>query len=344
MFTAGCSVKIAAYHTRFLPTGHQALHIMRISVILLSYNYAAYLSGAIASVLRQTHPAHELIIVDDGSSDASWDLLLQWQARHPEAIRLFSHPERVHCGLVASYRMALSKTSGELVAFMESDDEWKDTNLEEKARALEQHPEAGVAYADYAPFGLWRGIFYWQLYAWANRITTAHGQVFNALPVLLKRNVVASFSHFMARRQLLADLPFPRKSTKNFDWWVLAHLANITPFYFIPKRLTRWRIHTRSAAYGRITLDSLRALSVFLIDCYRSLQAQGGCTPALAKKIREAFYYIKAFQTGRHAYVFKMMRRYPLATLRFFVHILLRNCLFPERALDLNDDSSPSRS
>ncbi len=308
----------------------------RVSVILLSYNYAAYLSEALASVFKQTHPVFECLVVDDGSTDGSWDMLLQWQARYPAIIRLFMHPGRGHCGLVASYRLALSKVTGDMVAFIESDDLWEKKNLEDKIRMTRKYPEAGVVYADYRPFGLWRGVFYWGLYAWANRLTTPANKPFDALPLLLKRNIVASFTHFMVRRKLLAGIAFPPDNTKNFDWWVLAHLAAVTRFCFIPRRLTRWRIHPQSAAYGRITLKSLHALSVFLVACYRSLMRREDFKPACEKKMRARFYLIRAFQKNKKSYVLFKLLRFPVSTLRFLIHILLRNCLFPERALELS--------
>jgi glycosyltransferase involved in cell wall biosynthesis len=114
-----------------------------ISVIVTTYERRALLARTLASVFAQTTADREVIVVDDGSTDGT-AAFLDSQPVSAVTIR--------HSGNPAIARNAgLARARGDLIAFIDSDDLWDPTALEELAGALRAHPEAGFAYCAYTP-------------------------------------------------------------------------------------------------------------------------------------------------------------------------------------------------
>jgi glycosyltransferase involved in cell wall biosynthesis len=105
---------------------------MLISVIIPTFNRAAKLVRAVDSVLAQTHTRLELIVVDDGSSDRTGDLL---RAYRDPRLRVLQQPNR---GVSAARNAGIAASGGECVALLDSDDEWLERKLERQAVFLQQ--------------------------------------------------------------------------------------------------------------------------------------------------------------------------------------------------------------
>jgi glycosyltransferase involved in cell wall biosynthesis len=86
-----------------------------VSVIVGNYNYAAYVGEAIESVLAQTHPRVEVIVVDDGSTDGSRAVI----ERYGDRVRALFKP---NAGQGSVYNAGFRMAQGELVLFLDSDD------------------------------------------------------------------------------------------------------------------------------------------------------------------------------------------------------------------------------
>lgn len=109
-----------------------------ISVLIATRNYAEYLREAIASVFGQTWTDYELIVVDDGSTDAT-----------PATIASFADPRlrsarTVGIGTCAARNLAISMARGEYLAFLDGDDIWLPTKLERQLRLMRAHPALGL--------------------------------------------------------------------------------------------------------------------------------------------------------------------------------------------------------
>lgn len=98
-----------------------------ISVALCTYNGAKYLSMQLDSILRQTHPATEIIIVDDCSSDETLDIIKDYSVKS-DIIKYFVNEHNI--GYVRNFSLAISKTSCAFVALADQDDIWTDNHLE----------------------------------------------------------------------------------------------------------------------------------------------------------------------------------------------------------------------
>ena len=90
---------------------------MRLSAIIAVYNGADRLAAAIDSILAQDLPPSEIIVVDDGSTDATPDVIRSYG----DAIRVFHQP---NAGLSAAHNFALRHVTGDAVGFLDHDDLW----------------------------------------------------------------------------------------------------------------------------------------------------------------------------------------------------------------------------
>jgi len=111
----------------------------RISVIMSVYNGEKYLREAIDSILNQTFPDFEFIIVNDASTDSSLKII---QSYHDKRIRVIENEENI--GLTKSLNKAIKKARGEYIARQDADDISLLNRFEEQLRYLEQHPEVSL--------------------------------------------------------------------------------------------------------------------------------------------------------------------------------------------------------
>jgi glycosyltransferase involved in cell wall biosynthesis len=111
----------------------------RVSAAIITHNRARYLAEAITSVLGQTVADLELIVVDDGSTDDTPDVV----APYLDRIRYVRQEKR---GKAAARNAAVELARGDLIAFCDSDDSWYPDRLERQLTAFDQHPHVGMVH------------------------------------------------------------------------------------------------------------------------------------------------------------------------------------------------------
>lgn len=306
-----------------------------VSIIMLNYNYGRYLAQAVQSVLDQTYQDFEILIADDASTDPSLEILADYVKHHPNRIRILTAPDGKRLGIVKNYARALAAIRGTYTAFLEADDYWHPHNLEEKIGVLQKHPDVGVVFSRCTPFGELLPVLYWKIYAAANQTFLPAQRTFDLFPSFLRRNTVVSFSHFVTRKDLLQNLPAPPQE-KNYDWWMLAHLALENSFYFIPKPLSFWRIHRQSAGYNRVNRYTLGRLYQFFTRLYPSLLQTSRDLPEKQAENRRRVlqhasdYLHPAKNQGQRFWIQPL--RHPLESLRILSYIFLKNLLFMRKS------------
>jgi glycosyltransferase involved in cell wall biosynthesis len=105
-----------------------------ISVVMPCHNAAPYVEEAIGSVLGQSYPQVELVVVDDGSTDGSTEILQRLATEHPERITLVFQNR---AGPFAARNAALAQANGNYIAFLDADDTWHPEALRLMHDALE---------------------------------------------------------------------------------------------------------------------------------------------------------------------------------------------------------------
>lgn len=128
-----------------------------VSVIMPVLNAERYVGEAIGSVAAQTLGDWELLIVDDGSSDASLAIARHQAARDPGRIRCFQHAGGTTEGASASRNLGLEHARGDYVAFLDADDVYLPSTLESQVAVLEAHPDAGATYGAAECWFSWTG-------------------------------------------------------------------------------------------------------------------------------------------------------------------------------------------
>jgi glycosyltransferase involved in cell wall biosynthesis len=111
----------------------------RVSVIIPAYNAAATLKRAVSSALTQDHPALEIVVVDDGSTDETPAVISKLGSR-VRALR------QLNQGVSAARNAGIRAASGELIAFLDADDEWLPGKTRRQVELFARHPQVGLVY------------------------------------------------------------------------------------------------------------------------------------------------------------------------------------------------------
>ena len=115
---------------------------LSVSVIIPTYNRKTTLPRALNSVLEQTHPVDEIIVVDDGSTDDTSDWLLNEYPKL-QCVRL-NHNR----GVSVARNVGIAHARSEWIAFLDSDDEWHPSKIQKQIQALEQQPAYLICHAN----------------------------------------------------------------------------------------------------------------------------------------------------------------------------------------------------
>jgi glycosyltransferase involved in cell wall biosynthesis len=116
---------------------------MKVSVIIRAYNRGYIIAEAIDSVLQQSHSDVEIVVVDDGSTDNTQQVVQGFQS---DKLRYIGHQQNLGVGVACNTGIAAS--TGEAVALLDSDDLWAPDKLEKQVRLLSAHPEVGAVFCD----------------------------------------------------------------------------------------------------------------------------------------------------------------------------------------------------
>ena len=120
-----------------------------VSIIMPCYNGEAFLAEAVGSVLAQTFRDFELIVVDDGSTDGSADIL----ARYVDPVRVIRQTNR---GVSAARNVGIAAARGDFIAFLDADDTWESEFLDEMVKGMAD-PRTAIAYCGWQNVGVGAG-------------------------------------------------------------------------------------------------------------------------------------------------------------------------------------------
>jgi glycosyltransferase involved in cell wall biosynthesis len=116
----------------------------KVSIIIPCYNREKYIRQTIESVLSQTYKNIEIIAVDDGSTDATRDIIDDYIKK----IKILQHPNRINKGQSAGINLGIRYSKGEYIAILDSDDMFAPEKIERQVKFLEEHPDVGLVYSN----------------------------------------------------------------------------------------------------------------------------------------------------------------------------------------------------
>lgn len=129
----------------------------KVSVVMAFFNGERFIKEAIDSVLDQTSHDWELLLVDDGSTDKSTEIALQYAAMHPTRITYLEHDGHENRGVCVSRNLAIQHAKGKFVAFLDVDDVWLSHKLERQVAILDSHPQAAMVFGSSLYWYSWSG-------------------------------------------------------------------------------------------------------------------------------------------------------------------------------------------
>lgn len=216
---------------------------MKISIVMASYNYASIIGEAIESVINQTYKDWELIIVDDGSTDNSVEVIKKYLSDN--RIKLYINEKNL--GLAKTVRKGIQYSTSDWIAFLESDDKFFPNALEEKVKAISKN--ADIIFTNLELIGNENlKLLYLQHFEniktyWKLLINT--GFVENFAQYISNVNLIPTFSVVMVKKNLLMKCKFNSLCKSSLDYFLWAQLS-LYKVYYIDKKLTYWRLHDDS--------------------------------------------------------------------------------------------------
>jgi glycosyltransferase involved in cell wall biosynthesis len=212
-----------------------------ISVVIPAYNGERTILETIASVQQQTCSDFELIVINDGSTDQTLELL--HSIKEPR-LKIFSYE---NAGLDVTRNRCLAHAAGEFITFLDQDDLWTTDKLELQLSALQKNPEAGVAYSwtcNMAEKGEWFQ---------PGKQASFEG---NVLPQLLIDNFIANGSNPLIRKQAIETVgEFDPQVSPCGDWDYFLRLAAQWSFVVVPKVQILYRQTSNSVSSKVKTME-----------------------------------------------------------------------------------------
>jgi glycosyltransferase involved in cell wall biosynthesis len=215
-----------------------------VTVIIPSYNYGQYLGECLTSVLEQTVQDLEIIVINDGSTDNTADVLRGFTDTR---IRYIDHG--VNRGLLATLTEGFSAARGEYVARIDADDRYRPHFLQETIPILEARPEVGLVYGDVALIDEaghivedpWAEI---QSNQW-HRGADAEGDEFL---IQIENNLIPTAAVVARRQAWLEAVPFPDwfGFPSISDWYLNVCIARGGNVYYRAQTLGEYRFHPQN--------------------------------------------------------------------------------------------------
>ena len=248
-----------------------------VSVVIPTYNYAHFLPRAVESVLTQTLPASEVIVVNDGSTDNTPDVL----ARYGDRIRVIHKRNE---GLPAARNTGAMLASGDLIAFLDSDDAWLPRKLELQVRRFGSEPDLGLVHCGVRDVDS-KGV------PLREHLDGLEGWV--ALELLLFRRAVilGGGSAAVVRRSAFLEVGgFDTRFRHSEDWDFYYRVASVYKVGFVPEILVHYRLH------GGNMHRNVRAMEQAMLLAYAKAFAAG--SPGLRRVRRQCYGNLHAVLAG----------------------------------------------
>jgi len=181
---------------------------LSVSVVIPTYNYGRFISEAIQSVLEQTYPIFEIIVVDDGSTDGTESIVKEFGDR-------IRYVKQENLGVCAARNTGIEMSSGDLIAFLDADDSWLPDKTQKQVTIFIEDAEVGLVHCGMREFDTLTGETLEML------VEGGEGWVAEELAlgekpvicgpggaIMVRRDVIETTGNFDTRLKILEDWDF----------------------------------------------------------------------------------------------------------------------------------------
>lgn len=223
-----------------------------VSVIIPTYNYGRFIGAAVQSVLDQTFRDCEIIVVDDGSTDNTAQVVSQFGDR----VTYLFQPNR---GKSAARNRAIQEATGQWVAFLDADDRWLPSKIERQLEILKLTGEQAAVHSNFSIVNEDRSM---HLY-WREQVPESVAKGLEASDLVLW-NVVGTLTVMVSRDKVLDVGGFDegQLSAEDWDLWLRMGLAGLQ-FVYVDEPLAIYRRH---GANMQRDIDRMRTYRIRVLD------------------------------------------------------------------------------
>jgi glycosyltransferase involved in cell wall biosynthesis len=206
------------------------MQLPKVSVVIPNYNYAYYLGHAVESVLSQTYRNLEIVVVDDGSEDASEQVI----AGYGERVRLIKQKNQ---GVSAARNTGVRETRGELVAFLDADDLWTPSKLERQVRCYLDDTDLGLVHCGVDEVDVNGNHL-------GSQIDGMEGWVARELLLFQRAVILGGGSAMLVPRAVFETIAgFDTRLSTSADWDFCYRIARRKRVGFVSEPLVKYRVH-----------------------------------------------------------------------------------------------------
>ncbi len=293
-----------------------------VTVITPTYNRADYLSETIESVLSQDYPNIEYIVLDDGSTDNTLEVLEKYKGR----LLWKSHP---NMGETCTVNKGIGMAQGEYVVIVNSDDPILPGLVKEAVTFLEAHPNILVAYPDWI-----------KVDAQGNPIQEVRLPEYDYHEMLRCHQCQPGPGAFIRKRAFLfVEGRNPNyRYVADFGFWL--HLGLYGPFAHIPKVLATWRSHSGGATQACQSLAMAKEHITLIEDLFSRADLRRDVRQLRGQALSAAYYdaarmCLSTARAMARRYFLKCLQYYPLYPLvgshrsLYYTLVMIETILLP---------------
>ena len=207
-----------------------------VSIVIPAYNHARHLKEAIDSVLAQDYGAIELIVLDDGSTDHTPEVLAQYSGR-------FYHERHINMGQAATLNKGWSIANGQFLAYLSADDVLMPGAVRYAVEYLEREPKAVLAYCDFTLID-----------AESNKIRTVRAPEYDYAQMVIEGVCAPGPGAFFRKSAFvtIGGWNVRLRQVPDYECWLRLGLQG--PFVHIPEVLASFRVHDNSQTFSKTTI------------------------------------------------------------------------------------------
>jgi glycosyltransferase involved in cell wall biosynthesis len=305
-------------------------HLQLVSIVIPTYNQAEYLAIAIDSVLEQDYPNLEIIVVDDGSTDGTSEVL----KKYAEKLTCISQK---NAGQSCALNHGWSKCKGEVLGYLSSDDRLLPNAISKLMTTLAREPSIILVYCDFDLIdSTGKVIRSVQTEKYSKKRLVEDLLCLPGPGALFKRDV---FNRIGGWRESLRQCP-------DFEYWLRA--ASIGDFSRVGEILAQFRIHAESTSFRQVSVERCDEISV-VVDKYCDINKNaprsrmtGKALLMAAKNHAQSGRYITAVWRFTRALTAFPSLLFSMSTWRMFLSGCIRRTFYYFRWLIQRDQQKKS--